>query len=427
MARMQPRAPFRPASRRSRVPSAITRGPETLPGAPILDEVGGDLGVVLWRSVRNVALWAATPPAHRGRLFAGAAAGMREDDLARLEVDPELVAPLSMMVRLLENPAGLELSRVVNACRRVALWAEQRGSLATALEWAQAAALAAPQSAALAFAVGRLARRRAEYDRAESWYARAIVQARRARDWRMYATAYSGLGNLAVQKGNFPWAKRAYVRCLKTALRHGLADLQGSAYHNLFVTEIETGAGLQANALAERAFRALGPHSPELPRLAYDVAYHWMLEGLSDQALRVGRALERHFDTPAERAVALGLIARSAGGSGDRAAFDGARARLDALVERGTAEETAARALLGVAFGAASLGDWPLAEGYGERALRLANTRREGRVVLAAEAALDFVRSRPAAAAPPECPSAVWLADELVAALAGAGGDLVPA
>jgi tetratricopeptide (TPR) repeat protein len=389
--------------------------------------VAGDLGVVLWRSVRNVVLWAGTPPASRGALFAGAAAGLREGDLARLEVDPEIVAPLSMMVRLLENPAGLELGRVVNACRRVALWAEQRGYLATALEWAQAAAVAAPQSAALAYAVGRLARRRAEYDRAESWYARAIVQARRARDWRMYATAYSGLGNLAVQKGNFPWAKRAYVRSLKTALRHGLTDLQGSAFHNLFVTEIETGAGLEANGLAERAFRALGPNNPEVPRLAYDVAYHWMLEGLCEQALRVGRALEGHFDTPAERAVALGLIARSGGGSGERAAFHGARARLDALVETGTAQETAARALLGVAYGAASLGDWPLAEQYAERALRLANERREGRVVMAAEAALDFVRSRPAPAAPPECPGAASLADELVAALAGAGGALAPA
>ncbi len=426
MARIQSRAPRRPASPRGRVPSAITRGSETLPGAPILDEVSGDLGVVLWRSVRNVSLWASTPPTHRGGLFAGGAAGIREEDLARLQVDAELVAPLSVIVRMLESPAGVELPRVVNACRRVALWAEQRGYLATALEWSQAAAVAAPQSAALAFAVGRLARRRAEYDRAESWYARAIVQARRARDWRMYATAYSGLGNLALQQGSFPWARRAFVRCLKTAVRHGLRDLQGSAYHNLFVTEIDTGAGLEANALAERAFRALGPHHPELPRLAYDLAYHWMLQGVSDQALRVARALEGHFETPAERAVALGLMARAAGGSGEVAEFHGSRARLDALLDTGTAREMGARALLGVAYGAASLGDWTLAEQYGERALRLANARREGRVVLTAEAALDYVRSRPAAAAAPECPDAALLADEFVAALAG-GETLVPA
>lgn len=416
-----------PASRRTRIPPAVSRGAETLPGAPILDEVGGDLGVALWRSVRNVALWSSTPPASRGALFAGAAAATREDDLARLDVDAELVAPLSVMVRLLENPGGMDLIRVVNACRRVSLWAEQRGYLATALEWAQAAAHAAPQSAALAYAVGRIARRRAEYDRAESWYARAIVAARRASDWRTYATAYSGLGNMAVQKGNFPWAKRAYQRCLKAALRHGIEDLQGATYHSLFVTEIETGAGPEADALAERAFRALGAGHPDLPRLAYDVAYHWMLEGLCEEALRVGMTLERHFEAPAERVLVLGLVSRSAGGVGDRRTFAAARQRLDAVLDAGGAQDAAARGLLGVAYGAASLSDWPLAEEYGDRALRIANERREGRVVLAAEAALDFVRSRPAAMVPLEHPGAASLADQLVAALSDGGGVLATA
>ncbi len=427
MARILSRMSRMPASRRTRIPPAVTRGAETLPGAPILDEVSGDLGVVLWRSVRNVALWASTPAASRGALFAGPAAAIREQDLARVDVDPELVAPLSVMIRLLESPGGMELIRVVNACRRVSLWAEQRGYLATALEWAQAAAQAAPQSAALAYAVGRIARRRAEYDRAESWYARAIVAARRASDWRTYATAYTGLGNMAVQKGNFPWAKRAYLRCLKAAERHGITDLEGTSYHNLFVTEIETGAGLEANALAERAFRAFGPGHPEVPRLAYDVAYHWMLQGLCEQALRVGMTLERHFEAPAEHVLVLGLVARSAGGVRNPGAFAAARGRLDALLDAGSAEDSAARGLLGVAYGAASLGDWPLAEEYGARALRIATERREGRVVMAAEAALDFVRSRPSAAPPPECPGAATLADQLVAALAGAGGTLVPA
>jgi tetratricopeptide (TPR) repeat protein len=414
-----------PAPRRTRVPPALSRGTETLPGAPILDEVGGDLGVVLWRSVRNVALWAGTPAGSRGGLFDGSAAAAREHDLARLPLDPELVAPLSVMVRLLESPVAMDLARVVNACRRVALWAEQHGHLATALEWAQAAADAAPQSAGLAYAVGRLARRRAEYDRAESWYARAIVQARRARDWRTYATAYSGLGNMAVQKGNFPWAKRTYLRALKASQRHGLHDLEGATFHSLFVTEIETGGGRQADALAERAFRSFGPRHPAVPRLSYDVAYHWMLEGLFAESLRLARALDRHFDAPAERALVLGLMARAGGGAGDRAVFDGARTRLEALLD--SAEDSAARGLLGVAYGAASLSDWPLAERYGEMALEHAKKRREGRVVMAAEAALEFVRSRAAMDAAPEHPGAAALADQLVAALSEPGGTLVTA
>ena len=168
------------ASRRTRVPPALTRGPESMPASGILDEISGELGVMLWRSCRNVTLWAATPESSRGALFAGGAADVRAAELARLEVDPELVAPLSVTVRLLEALGGMDVGRVVNACRRISLWAEQRGSLATALDFMQAAAQAAPHVAALAYAVGRLARRRAEYDRAESWYGRAIVQARRS-------------------------------------------------------------------------------------------------------------------------------------------------------------------------------------------------------------------------------------------------------
>ena len=427
MALIHPRMTRMAASRRTRVPPAITRGAETLPGAPILDEISGDLGVVLWRSMRNVTLWASTPAASRGALFADSAAGIREHDLSRLQLDAELVAPLSVMVRLLETPAGMELIRVVNACRRVSLWAEQRGYLATALEWAQAAANAAPQSAALAYAVGRIARRRAEYDRAESWYARAIVQARRARDWRTYATAYSGLGNMAVQKGNFPWARRAYLRCLKAAERYGLGDLQGSAYHNLFRAEIETGAGASADVWAERAFQALGPQHPDLPRLAYDVAYHWTLEGRFAEALRLSRVLERHFDAVSERVLVLGLVGRASGGAGDRAAFTAARGRLEMLLSAGIPEDAAARGLLGMAYGAASLSDWPLAEDYGAQALERAMIRREGRVMMEAEAALDFVRSRASASTRPAPPAAAALADALVAALGDDGGALVPA
>lgn len=423
-----PRSPSRaPESRRTRAPAALTRGAETLAGAPILDEVRGDLGVVLWRSLRNVALWACTPAVSRGGLFAGGAAAEREAEVGRLEVELELVAPLSVMVRLLESPAAMDVPRVVNACRRIALWAEQRGSLGTALEWAQAAALSAPHSAALAYAVGRLARRRAEYDRAESWYARAIVQARRAADWRTYAMGYTGLGNLHTQKGNYPVARRAQLRGLQAALRHDLRDMQGAAYHNLYLTEIETGAGAAADALAEAAFRAYGTRHEQLPRLAFDVAYHWMLEGLFDASLRIARALEHRFQGATERALVLSLTARSAAGAGERGAFHEARERLDALLRGGAGEDAAPRVLLGVAYGAASLDEWEMAMEYAERALRVAAERREGKIVVAAEAALEFVRTRSRAARPALRPEAARLAEELAAALRVPGGELVPA
>jgi tetratricopeptide (TPR) repeat protein len=401
-----PRSPRSLPRRRTRIPPALTHGAESMPGIGILEEVPGDLGVLLWRSVRNVTLWAATPAPGRGALFAGGAADVREGDLSRVQVDAEVAAPLSVMVRLLESPAGMDVARVVNACRRISGWAEQRGALATALEFMQAAAQAAPQVAAIAYAVGRLARRRAEYDRAESWYGRAIVQARRSGDWRTYALGYSGLGNLNTQKGNFPVARRAQTRGLRAALRHNLTDLQGIAFHDLFVTHIETGAGAEATSFAARAFRAYGPDHPFVPRLAYDVAYHWGLEGYYQESLRVSQALEHCFEAPAENALVLGLIARAAGGSGHVEAFDDARRKVERVLEGGVGHDSAARALMGVSYGAASLQRWELAEQAALQALQIANERREGRVVMAAESALEFARTRPEPLPPMEAKEA---------------------
>ena len=382
------------SSRRPRVPPALTRGPDRFEGLAVLDEVKGDLGLVLWRSVRNLLMWAGTEPQHRRGLFAGGAAAVRAEDLAGAQVDPELMAPLMVIVRLLESPGDADLLRVVNACRRIALWAEHRGALGTALEFTQAAAIAVPESAALAYAVGRLARRRAEYDRAESWYARAVILGRQSKDWKSYSLAFAGMGILHKQRGNYPAAKRAHLRCLRAANRHALNNIRGVAYHDLFALAVEMRAGPEADALAESAFRAYGPKDPRVPRLAYDVAYHWLLQGFFNASLRVGAALLPRMNDASERAALLGLVARAAGGAGRRDAFDTAAAQTDSVIAAGIADETAALTLLGVAHGAASLGEWERAADWAQRALQLAGVRSEGRVALEAEATLDMVTRR---------------------------------
>ncbi|HEX5726823.1 MAG TPA: hypothetical protein VFX98_15210, partial [Longimicrobiaceae bacterium] len=103
------------APRRQRVPPALTRGNERFDGLGLLHEQPGDLGVVLWRSVRNVQLWAGTPADRRARLFAGEAGTRRAGDLARLGLDPELQGPLSVIVSLLDTPARVDVPRLVNA------------------------------------------------------------------------------------------------------------------------------------------------------------------------------------------------------------------------------------------------------------------------------------------------------------------------
>jgi len=406
-------------SRRQRVPPALTRGPDRLDGLAILDEVKGDLGLVLWRSARNVRLWAETPAERRGELFAGGAALVRREELERVELDAELLAPMSVVVALLEAPARAEVGRLVNACRRVALWAEQRGALATALEFAQAAALASPDSAALAAGVGRVARRLAEYDRAESWYTRAAVQGRQTGQWRAYALAFSGMGNLHMQRGNFPAARRAHKRCLRAAERHGVTEVLGDAYHDLFVVTAAMGGSFAADPIAGKAFRAYGPGNPKLLRLAYDVAYHWTLQGYFTGALGVVTALLPHTYDPAMRTLLDGLAARSAGGAGQRQAFETAASGALRLIGQGVSQEMTASALLHLTYGAISLGETERACEWAERTLQIAGERREGRIALEAEAALDAARhGRPTRTPVPNGEPVTSLADEFVEALA---------
>jgi tetratricopeptide (TPR) repeat protein len=418
----RPQGPTR--SRRPRVPPAITRGSEAIPALAVVEEIPGDLGVVLWRSVRNVVLWARTPEASRASLFDAGAADARAAELARVQPEAELLAPLSVVVALLENPRDVEVRRLVNACRRVAAWAEARGALGTALEFAQAAALARPDSAPLAFAVGRLARRRAEYDRAESWYMRAIVQARQAGDWRSYALAFSGIGNMYVRRGNYRVARKAFVRSLRAARRHHLRDVCAMAYHDLYLCAADTGEGSDAGPLAEQAFRAYGAAHPHVPRLAYDVAYNWVQLGNFVPAARVAEALLPHFTGPTERALVLGLLARAAGGAGERRAFEAAAEAVEAMVAEMPPIEGFTGALLGVANGAASLGDHERAVHAAGRARELARHRREGRVELAAEAVADSANARRNSDASPGAPApgAFELAEKFVRALAGAAG-----
>jgi len=411
-------------SRRQRVPPALTRGPDRLDGITILDELKGDLGVVLWRSARNVRLWADTPLDRRGELFAGGAAAARLGELGRLELDAELLAPMSVIVALLEAPGRAEARRVVNACRRIALWAEHRGALGTALEFSLAAATAAPESAALAYEVAGLARRSAQYDRAESWYSRAIVQGRQNEQWRAYALALIGMGNMAIRRGNFPAARRTHRKSLRAARRHGVREAEAMAYHDLFAIEVETGAGPEADSYAAAAFAAYDPRSPRVARLAYDVTYHWTLQGYFTRVLPVAQALVPHFDRTSEVILVHSLVARAAGGTGERDTYARSAARVWSLVD-GT-HESAARALLGVANGAASLNEFAEAERAAARAVEIARERREGRVFVDAEAALESIRAGARASEAVEHPNAP-AAEELAAGFVRALSAYAPA
>lgn len=365
------------------LPPVLLRSSDTFYAFEAIGEVEGELGLILWQSLRNVKLWTESC-ATSCNLFSHEAFARRRDALATLVLAPELHGPLYVVAELLAHPNCVDHSRLTDACFRIAKWAESRGAVVTALEFMQAGALASSDLAQPAYLFAKAARKHAEYAVAESWFARAIHLARRRGDWKVYALAWSGLGNLHVLRGNFPAAKRAHLRVYRVAKRQGLPEIQGGALHDLFGIAVETGAP-DVERLALAALRAYGWRSVKLPALAHDVAYLWVLRGEFARALPVAEALVSHFDCPAERLQALGDVARAAGGVGDAARFLSAFDEMSQLKLNPETEAAHARAFLDAANGAASLGQPELAQKIASHALKVARQRGEGKIILAAE------------------------------------------
>ncbi|HEX2081278.1 MAG TPA: tetratricopeptide repeat protein, partial [Longimicrobium sp.] len=191
----------RPRSSYRAAPPLLSES-EPFEGAALLSEHAGALGVVLWKSLRDVSAWTEADPADRRALFPPAAAQQRADELAGAAAEAELWAPLLVIQQLLAAPDDVDLPRLVHACRAIARWGERRGFTAVQLAFVQAAARLAPEHAQLAYAVGRLARDRGEYARAESWL-RCAIRVARNTDWHSYALAYLSLGTLYQHLGNY--------------------------------------------------------------------------------------------------------------------------------------------------------------------------------------------------------------------------------
>lgn len=380
--------------RRWRTPPPLIRGSETLEGMDILREVGSEAGVLLWQSYRNVMFWATAEPGERARLFSAEAGRKRLAEVGAARLPQELVEPLNVVGGLLAAPEDTPGDDVAAACTAIGEWAQEEQHGAAALAFTQAAALAMPRSAALALKVGQVARDRAEMARAETWFRHAIMISRQVGDWETYARAYIALGNMAIHRGSFPVAHRMHIKALRAARRKGLPALQGMAAHDLFVVATETGRHAQAEEYAKAAFRAYGPHHERLPVLAHDVAYLWMDQGYFAPALEVFEALRPHVVGKRELGLTIvSNIARAAGGVGDREAFRKAWVEVNRLAKEPEVRSVLAAAMLELAHGAASLGEWDRAEQAAEQSRTVAAEMRQGKLLISAEFVLDSIRN----------------------------------
>lgn len=405
--------------RRWRIPPVPAHASHSFAGAVVLEELSGPAGFALWQAFRDVQLWSLAPPRERSQLFAPGAAAARAVALD----DPELRAPLGVLLGMVDRPTTTRVEDVAAACAAISRWAEARGVIATAMAFAEAAAAAAPDDAALAYAAGRLARRRAEYGRAETWFLRAAGLGRRSGGWESYALAWVGLGKLQIQKGSLARARKSLQRALRIARRTRMQDVEGMALHNLCNVEIEAGNLAAAEAWAQEVYHVYGPGHSELPRVAHDLALVWTHQGSFARARAVFRALLPHFSHPPDRLFVLANMVRAAGGAGDRQGFQEAWSAAWDLVESLGTQEGLSRAMLDLALGAAALGDLDLAVHAALRTVEVAAGSKEAKARLEAEALLASlhsgrVRHAHALAAPAgESVEADALAAEIIAGL----------
>lgn len=383
----------RRSPRRWIVPPGLAIGDEPFDGYRVLEEVRNGLGLLLWQTLRDAELWATTEPSERRRLFDEDARLRRVEQVSQLGAESPLRAPLLYLARVLGGDPvdGPEMSESSTAVSR---WASENGMPRTAMAFAQAASMAAPDSAAGAYQVGILARRAVDYRRAETWFRRTMGLARRTQDWRFYGMACVGLGNVYIQRGDHATARAWLTKALRAARRYGLWHVKPMALHDLFGIAAAGGNPAEAEHYARASFRAYGRRHPKLVALAQDVGRFWLQRGENGRALIVFQAVLPHVERVPDRRLVLANLGRAAAGEKDRVTFAEAWAESWRLIDRHEDSDRVPESLIALAKGAAQLGDTDRAQMAAGQALSAAIQRKQDDEREEAEALLENLRRR---------------------------------
>jgi tetratricopeptide (TPR) repeat protein len=424
---MQMNSPAPRKNRRSSrpwiVPPGLLGQSEPFEGYHVLDETRSELGLLLWQSLRDVDLWALTTPEQRGQLFTATALDARLERIGEeLGADEALRPALEGLANLLAVPSWVSPATVSGLCEELSRWASDAGLSRTALAFAIRAALAAPDDAGPAYLVGLIARRAADYRRAEVWFRRALALARHNHDWRVYSLAHAGLGHIHMQRGHAPRARGRLLKALRASRRYGVWSVRSVVLHDLFCIAATGPDPRQAENYARAAFRSYGRRHPRLPVLAHDIARFWMSQGHFDLALSTFQAVLPHLTRPPERLLAWSNLAQAAGGAGEAATFTRAWNDVWRMIDERDDTERVPEALINLAYGAQSLGQVVRMDMAASYALTIATRRNEMQQKLVAEQLLHTARHTGRRGDPePEVPEPTVgsgvLAEQLVEAL----------
>jgi tetratricopeptide (TPR) repeat protein len=366
--RRKHRRPIENASRRWCIPTGILREPdEHLEASEVLEEFHGQgkaLAYLLWSTVRDVSLWASIDADRRAGLFGPAAADKRLEEISGAALDPALEVPLMSLAAVVDVPAIAKPRDISRVCVELANWALAREAVGTAMAYAQAASLAAPDSAAPAGFAGSVALRWGRHARAETWLRRAIGLGRRAREWEPYALAYVDLGRVYTLRGSMAGARSHYLAAVRAARRHGLLKIRAAALHGLLRIALDADQWEGAERLLGRTLRAYGRGHPHLPYVRHDGAYLWISIGRYSKALSLLKELLPGRTDPRDRALTLALQARAAAGnaapgSGDQWLYQEAWSSAWSIIDSARTPAEYRRALLELGRASSHLRDWP--------------------------------------------------------------------
>jgi tetratricopeptide (TPR) repeat protein len=304
-------------TRRWCVPPAIMRDAgENLEYADVLSESRGDDGILFWNTLRSVTLWSEIPEELRHGLFRKEAAQELLTWINESKFDPRLEMALTSLNGVVAHPAEVSRELVVLMCADLSQWAEERGMVATAIAFAQAAAVADPEAPSSAVRVGHLALRSGmRPNRAETWLRRGVGLARRAKDWQTYALANIDLADLYMERGNLTEATAYLLLAMRVARRNRLTGIRAEALHRMCRVKMAQGELEDAEKAAVSARRAYGRLHPALPDLLFDYAYLMMLSGSHHRSISLLKRLFENITSQPKRARLLAVMARAAAGA----------------------------------------------------------------------------------------------------------------
>lgn len=345
--------------------------------AQVLDEVGGELGLLLFQRVRDVLLWSGIYSADRQKLFGPK--GVSLPQVIRKGTGAfsgqEIKAELATLEEMVSDPESADAEQIANACAGIYHWARDRVLYATAALFARAAAVARPNDPMFSIYAARGERAQAAYERSKLWFQVAISVARRSGKRSAYTVALLGWANLEIDRGNRHKARALLVRAWRYARRHSLRHLGAEARHDLLALAIDLEDYADAEIHARAAFQLYGPRSRNLFALAHDWALIWIKKGYYSAAVPIMEAVLPYLTGPSARILALSSIALAAGALGNRTAYQAAAESVLKLA--GIATENTPIALVHLAEGAHGLGDLETARELAARARELARGRQD--------------------------------------------------